>query len=101
MRTHHLLLAGLLASAVASPAWAQRAAGGTSATPGIDVNGASGGISPGLESGVKGSYSFQSGGLSTGGSALPSLPAPPPSSATGNGPPGPPGRPRAGITAPE
>ena len=42
MRTHHLLLAGLLASAVAGSAWAQ------SATPGIDTTGGTQGPSSGF-----------------------------------------------------
>jgi hypothetical protein len=95
MRTHHLLLAGLLASAVAGSAWAQ------GATPGIGATGGSQSPPSGLDSGLKGSYSFQGGGLATGGSALPALSPPPPSSAIGNGPPGPPGRPTAGTTAPQ
>jgi len=97
MRTRHLLLAGLLASAVTGSAWAQ------ATTPGLDPSSPTGATqSPpsGLDSGLKGGYSFQ-GGLATGGSALPPLSPPPPSSAIGNGPPGPPGPVRAGITAPQ
>ena len=102
MRAYHLLLAGLIASAVAGSAWAQGASG-RSTTTGIDVNGATGGnrgAPAGFESGLKGGYSFQGGGLPGSASSLPPLDAPPPSSATGNGPPGPPGRPTAGITQP-
>ncbi|MBN9089477.1 MAG: hypothetical protein J0J01_21410 [Reyranella sp.] len=102
MRTHHLLLAGLIASAVAGSALAQGKAD-TGSSSGIDVNSATSGnrgASSSFDSGVKGGYSFQ-GGLPFSASGLPSLSPPPPSSATGDGPPGPPGRVRAGITAPE
>ena len=106
MRAYHLLLAGLIASAVAGSAWAQSSngAGKEKAAPsrGIDFNGATGGdhgASAGFDtSGVKGGYSFQGGGLPSTASGVPPLSAPPPSSAIGNGPPGPPPPVRAGIT---
>jgi len=102
MRAYPLLLAGLIASGVAGSAWAQSAAGGS--TAGIDVNGATGGnrgAPAGFDTGLKSGYSFQGSGLPGSASSLPSLGAPPPSSAIGNGPPGPPGRPTAGTTAPQ
>lgn len=99
MRTHYLLLAGLLASAVAGSALAQGTGkADTVPSKGIDINGATGGdrgASTGFQSGTAG-YSFESGGLGPGASALPPLSPPPPSSAIGNGPPGPPGRARPG-----
>ena len=102
MRTPHLLLAAVLASAVAGSAWAQSATGGSGASsiPSFD-SGSNRGAPAGFESGVRGGYSFQGGGLPSSASGLPALTAPPPSSATGNGPPGPPGRPTAGITGPQ
>jgi hypothetical protein len=65
--------------------------------------GATPGATPGAATGINGSgagtgtYAIQGNGLTAGGSALPSLGAPPPSSATGNGFDGPPPPPRAGV----
>lgn len=106
MRAYLLLLVGLITSAAAGSALAQGATGGSfgaskGSTPGIDVNGATGGnrgASTGFGSGTNGGYSFQGSGLPSGVSGLPSLGAPPPSSATGTGFGGPPPRPTTGSS---
>jgi hypothetical protein len=116
MRTYSLLLAALAASFVARGAWAQSALGGSASGAGNyglsspGSGGGFGGFSRGKDSGsfgtsrgidgssaTTGAFSAE-GGLSTDMSSLPSLGAPPPSSAIGNGPPGPPGRPVPGST---
>jgi hypothetical protein len=111
-----VILCGLLIGA-AGPAWAQSATGSTSgvgnyglsnsdsgfgfgggagSTKGKSTFGASRGIND--SSAATGAFSSGNAGLATGASGLPSLGAPPPASAHGDGPPGPPGRPIPGST---